>query len=299
MKCNNCESIKYFPFMKTKCPYTGVNLTAVKCSICDLVFLNPRPNKELGKEYFDNAYSNSEGFENHSYYRDHDKIIKRNNNRFEWINKIDSPEKTILDFGAGQGYFMKVCGDNGWQVTGVEQSEEGIKSAKKLFGIEIEHSLANMKGKKFGVITLWDVIEHLEDPKSILLMLTEYLNEDGYFVLETSNINSYGFLIEKKEWGYWNVDHFFYFSDITLKYLLESIGFEIVKVQPNNIAIIETNRSNINKYFNINHLMNFKQSTKIVWNKVKLKYYKSKYKNTSSNDLMTVVARKKTTKKNI
>jgi len=290
VKCHNCGSSSYSHFMDTNCLGTNTPLTSVRCDECGLVFLNPRPDKELGKAYFDKAYSGVEGFENHSYYRDHDSILLRNNQRFEYIKKLDVADKSILDFGAGQGHFVKVAQENGWEVVGVEQSKEGIAAAKRLFNIDLKNSIENIKGRKFSVICLWDVIEHLEDPKAVLLMLAEYLHQDGYFIIETGNINSYSFYMDRKKWGYWSVDHFYYFSYSTLKDLLERIGFRIVHLNINDILKTKRSDKGWSKYLNPKYFIHPDYTLKIVWNRLKLQYYKLKYEHASSNELITMVA---------
>ncbi|MBK8698078.1 MAG: hypothetical protein IPN29_00170 [Saprospiraceae bacterium] len=76
MNCNNCEDSNSNPFITSaKCYWSKTPLTVVECNTCGLVFLNPRPDKSLGIEYFDKAYSNAEGFEDHSYYTDNAQIL--------------------------------------------------------------------------------------------------------------------------------------------------------------------------------------------------------------------------------
>src|SRR5690606_18820397 len=120
-----------------------------------------------------------------------------------------------LDFGAGQGHFVKTALDNHWESTGVELSGAAIQSAKSNFGLQLLDSLQKVNTRDFGVITLWDVVEHLEDPKGTLQELTRYLHPEGFFIIETSNIDSLDYLVRRKRWRYWHVDHLFYYSKQT------------------------------------------------------------------------------------
>jgi 2-polyprenyl-3-methyl-5-hydroxy-6-metoxy-1,4-benzoquinol methylase len=228
VRCNNCEQNDFVKLHKAACYATRVPLNVVQCKQCGLVYLNPRPDKSLGLAYFEQAYSNAEGFEDHDYYRDHEAIFKRNRKRFEMINALNSPNKKILDFGAGQGHFVKVARDMGWQGEGTELSPAAIAAAQANFGLTLHDNLDAIQVRDFGVIALWDVIEHLEDPKGILQMLSEYLHPDGYFIIETANIDSLDYALNREKWSYWHVDHLYYFSKKTLRYLLETLKFEII-----------------------------------------------------------------------
>jgi len=286
MNCNNCGKKDFQDHTQTVCYWTKIPLNAVKCKNCGLVFLNPRPDKSFGAEYFDHAYSNTNEFESHSYYRDHEKIFTRNTKRFGILKKSDLPNTNVLDFGAGQGHFVKVCIDNGWNSIGIEQSLAGINSAKQQLNVILLPSVEELHEHHFGAIALWDVIEHLENPKEVLMKLAKFLHKEGVFVIETSNINSYDYLINRKKWSYWHVDHYFYYSNFTLEYLLNSIGFEIV----NTSKVIEASQSrsapNFKRYLN---LLNIKD----IMKNARLLYYLIAKRNVSKDSLVTMVARRK------
>lgn len=290
MNCNNCGKDDFQNHTKTTCYWTKIPLNVVKCENCELVFLNPRPDKSLGADYFDQAYSNTSGFESHGYYRDHEKIFIRNTNRFGILKKIVLPNTNVLDFGAGQGHFVKVCEDNGWNSIGIEQSLAGINSAKQQLNVNLLQSVEGLQENHFGAIALWDVIEHLENPKEVLMELTKFLHKEGVFVIETSNINSYDYLINRKNWSYWHIDHYFYYSNFTLEYLLNSIGFEIV----NPSKYIKASQSSLNQNFKrYLNLLNIKD----IGKNARLLYYLIAANNVSKDSLMTVVARRKNSTK--
>jgi 2-polyprenyl-3-methyl-5-hydroxy-6-metoxy-1,4-benzoquinol methylase len=281
MNCNNCGSSSPNPFLNVKCYYTDVPLSVVRCSICNLIYLDPRPDKSLGLEYFEKAYSNAEGFESHSYYRNHEQIFARNNERFSGIKDLPVPNKKLLDFGAGQGHFVKTALDHGWQATGTELSPAAIKAAKDNLNVTLIDSLQNLESNDFSVITLWDVIEHLEDPKATLLELSKYLHPKGYFIIETSNIDSLDYLVLKKKWSYWHVDHLFYFSKRSLISLLEKIGFKSIE-SSRAIAAKKIGMKGFSKYKSL-----INPSTLFL--ALKKRWYSKRFKEYSRNSLMTVV----------
>lgn len=267
--------------MNTKCFRLRIPLTVVKCEQCDLVFLHPRPDKKLGIEYFDKAYSNAEGFEDIGYFRDDDAIFARNQERFKIISRIPAPNKKILDFGAGQGHFVKICRDEGWSAIGIEQSNEAIKKTKEQFGFDLLYDLSSLEKRSIEIITLWDVIEHLENPREILLMLSEYLVDDGHIVIETANINSFDFHIKKKKWTFWLMDHFYYYSNYTLKYLLNTLGFTLADYNSNESSPKPRKKRDLKKFLTLkNYIIG-----------LKMFYYKRKLENVSNDPLMIVTAK--------
>ena len=285
MNCNSCNSPEYHDFSKPSCFFTKTQLTVVKCSDCGLIFLNPRPDKKLGLEYFENAYSNALGFEDISYYRDLDLILRRNKVRFESINKLPAPNRKILDFGAGQGHFVKIASDQNWFAQGIEHSIAGQNSAKQNLGIDLLSSVNELNTSDFGIITLWDVIEHLEDPKQTIIELSQYLHPKGYFIIETSNIDSLDYIVHKKKWSYWHIDHLFYYSKTSINFLFHTMGFR----QIINYTIDNTVKKSKSELFKKLIKM---LSPKNFYLSLKLRLISYKYKDFDVKSLMTVVFQK-------
>lgn len=282
MKCNNCGSGNSSPFLNVKCDWTKAPLSVVQCDECKLVFLNPRPDKELGMEYFNNAYANNEGYEEIEYYRNDAFILERNQQRFDSIKNAKVPNNKILDIGAGQAHFLEICRRNGKDIYGTEISTAAVSVAKEKFNIDLQPDISHFEGEQFGIITLWDVIEHLENPKEVLLELSKYLHEDGIFVIETGDIDSFDFLFNKKKWSYWHIDHYFYFSKKTLTNLLKRINFELVTVPS---AGNGQKKSNTKRYLKYLRPSNFILAFKGV-------YYSMTKKDFSRSSLMILFAKK-------
>jgi 2-polyprenyl-3-methyl-5-hydroxy-6-metoxy-1,4-benzoquinol methylase len=283
MKCNNCGNDSSVPFAQVECLTTKHPLSVVRCPKCQLVFLDPRPDKTLGLKYFDDAYSSGKGFEKMAYYRDVAAIEERNNSRFEIVKGLQAPNKKILDFGSGQGHFVKIAKDNGWTAFGIEQSTSGREAAKQNLGVELNENLKSVRERDFSVITLWDVIEHLEDPRATLQQLSNYLHPTGYFIIETSNINSLNFLVNPQRWAYWNVDHLYYYSNYTLDTLL--LGLNFFSVQSPKKARTVKKQGLLSKYLPLLNPLNFIKE-------VNKKIIAKQYKDAAKQSLMIKVYQK-------
>ncbi len=82
----------------------------------------------------------------------------------------------MLDVGSGIGYFRQAAQTLGFEHYGIDLSPDIIKQCKEAFGFDtwqgrIEDLREIAAGKKFQLITMFDVIEHLEKPRAVITML--------------------------------------------------------------------------------------------------------------------------------
>lgn len=215
--------------MRPKCYLTQEVLNAVECDDCGFVFLSPRPDPKKGQDYFNKAYAGHKDFNDHEYYRDHDKKLFQSRLKIEAIEKLKPTGKKLLDVGAGQGHFMKEAIERSWDVTGTELSVEARESARKLFNITLSESFGECEKESFDVITLWDVLEHVADAKEILDEVSKLLKPNGILIIETVNIDSVDFLVQNEKWHLWHVDHNYYFSMKSLKRYLEQFNYRDIQ----------------------------------------------------------------------
>lgn len=129
----------------------------------------------------------------------------------------------LLDFGCGYGNFISMCDQYGFEAYGVDRSsarrENGL--AEKIFP-----ELQDLGDNKFHVITLFEVLEHLDDPKALLEVLKEYLVKDGILVLETPDCSDIqGIASHDDYWRIHPLEHINAFTPETLKNFAERLGF--------------------------------------------------------------------------
>lgn len=134
----------------------------------------------------------------------------------------------LLDFGCGFGDFLEMCRLFGLDAVGVDRSSQRRQGA----AIEIVSELADVEGQ-FDVITMFEVLEHLDDPRTVLAALRKRLSPDGVLVVEvpdTSGVTS----IRTKD-DYYKVhplDHINAFTPQTLVGMLERAGFRPIAKPP-------------------------------------------------------------------
>ncbi|TGK15734.1 methyltransferase domain-containing protein [Leptospira fluminis] len=106
---------------------------------------------------------------------------------------LHSPSGRILDVGCGLGFFIRKIRQErpGWDAVGYEISEEAVRFAKEknlltnVYSGVVQES--DLPEESFDIITLWDVIEHIPNPQSLLEYLHSLLKPGGFIFIETPN----------------------------------------------------------------------------------------------------------------
>tara|TARA_R110002020_G_scaffold17479_2_gene61352 strand:- start:10 stop:864 length:855 start_codon:yes stop_codon:yes gene_type:complete len=139
---------------------------------------------------------------------------------------------SILDIGAGTGDFLKTALSSGWNVNGVEPNPQARKIAGRK-GINLDDQLFSVASKKFDVITMWHVLEHVLDLKKHIEWLKNHLREEGTLFVAVPNYKSYDSQKYKHFWAAYDVPrHLHHFSQHSIKKLFAHQNLEVVDIQP-------------------------------------------------------------------
>jgi 2-polyprenyl-3-methyl-5-hydroxy-6-metoxy-1,4-benzoquinol methylase len=215
-----------------------------QCKYCNLVYVqNPPLPEELKR-----LYSFKAGYQVR--FRDDDKecqkYIAEAQQHYEFINRYKRRSR-ILDIGCSAGFFLKVARDHDWDTHGLEISEDSAALAGERYGLNV--TIGNLQESTFppnyfDVITLWDVLEHLDDPKKTLSIANRIIKDSGILVISTPNIDG---LFPRLSYrvanliNYWPHPepprHLFQFSKKTLGQLLKLTGFTLLEVKSERIPI--------------------------------------------------------------
>lgn len=129
---------------------------------------------------------------------------------------LKDKKKSILDIGCGDGGFLKVCQKYGFMnIQGIDTKYKATITRNKISFYNSIEDLGN--DKKFDLITLWGVLEHLNDPNKFTKKILKLLNKKGFILLETPNSEStlMKHLISVKEKAYRFLEpgrHLYFFS---------------------------------------------------------------------------------------
>jgi SAM-dependent methyltransferase len=80
----------------------------------------------------------------------------------------------------------------------------------------------------FDVVTMWDVIEHVADPFGEMQQAYRLLKPGGLLVVHTMDIDSLFAQLMGDRWPWLMEMHIYYFSQHTLRGMLEKAGFTVI-----------------------------------------------------------------------
>ncbi|RKR14801.1 methyltransferase family protein [Maribacter vaceletii] len=148
------------------------------------------------------------------------------------INSYRTSDKNVLDVGAGTGDFLLGAKNGGWQVCGMEPNSNAITKASEK-GITLYSDFTELKNKKFNVITLWHVLEHLPNLEEQIQNLKKLLAENGTLIIAVPNYKSFDAKWYKENWAAYDVPrHLWHFSRTSISKLFSSHSMKVVKTKP-------------------------------------------------------------------
>jgi 2-polyprenyl-3-methyl-5-hydroxy-6-metoxy-1,4-benzoquinol methylase len=148
------------------------------------------------------------------------------------LDSFETEEKKVLDVGAGTGDFLNSCKKSNWEIFGVEPSLDAIKIAAKK-NIFLKQNVSEFHQKKFDVITLWHVLEHIENLTEYIASLKKLLKENGTLVVAVPNYKSYDAKFYKEHWAAFDVPrHLWHFSQNSISKLFSQVSMRVVKTLP-------------------------------------------------------------------
>lgn len=149
------------------------------------------------------------------------------NRRYKTLKHICAG-KSVLEFGCGNGGFLRKIKNVASNVAGIELMDEAREYITKSDGIKVYQTIDAIE-KNYDVVCMFMVIEHLNDPDEVLKKIHKILNPDGIFICETPNANDA--LISKYEcrafenFTYWS-KHVILFNSNTLERIITRNGFK-------------------------------------------------------------------------
>jgi len=139
----------------------------------------------------------------------------------------------LLDVGCSCGYFMEVAASRGFDVQGVEFSRSAIAAANANLRSRIfEGTLDEMPvNGMFDVVSAFDLIEHVQDPRALLRRCAGVLKPGGALVISTPDAGHFLRFVMRSRWPMLQpMQHLFLFSRRALASALRAEGFQEVSV---------------------------------------------------------------------
>jgi len=227
-KCHACQELvsdcKYSIF------YDNKSSRIYKCPNCGMMFTYPTLIDLLSERQMD-SIEDAELFGSSMLRKLHENLIlsKEVKEIKKLLGGIETPK--LLDVGCGTGWATNFWQENGFSVAGLEPSAARGKVAAERYGIKVYPVYIEdfPDSTKHDVLIFRHIIEHLDDPATIITKAKKLLNKDGLVVVVVPNIDCIGRYLFGVDWEWVLPWHCNFFNKHSLETLLEESGFEIIK----------------------------------------------------------------------
>jgi 2-polyprenyl-3-methyl-5-hydroxy-6-metoxy-1,4-benzoquinol methylase len=232
----------------------------VRCTNCDMRWLNPRPSDEeyleiYEADYFEGGQSMSDGASTAELARlfpppaddyESDHMMKRRVGwyvaRLKRLGKLLPEGKTLFDVGAATGDFMALARERGWEVSGLEPSEHARQQALENYNLALEPKgfrEFDPGGRTFDVVHLAHVFEHFTRPIEMLDKLAGMMHSGSLLVIEVPNqFDAWVITLADKirrvkqiRRNLQSIHHPYFYKPKLLIQLLRENGFSVISVR--------------------------------------------------------------------
>ncbi|MDP2910022.1 MAG: class I SAM-dependent methyltransferase, partial [bacterium] len=220
-KCFFCQGKN--PVKERFCFKLNNKIFTIKhCFKDDILFLSPQP----GGKYAESLYNHP------SYYRSKDDMygLSLNERKSAAIAKIRIAEifkykpdaRSILEIGCGFGNTLLEAKKEGFKViNGLEFSKKALLVCKqkglKVYKTSIKSLPVDLIGKKYDVVAMYSVLEHMPNPLGFLKNIKPLLAKDGILVIRIPEMSARGPWLSL-------LDHFWHFTRKSLNKIIEEVG---------------------------------------------------------------------------
>lgn len=235
-QCVVCQGSGPFPTF-----FQGNGCTLVRCSSCRLVFQHPQPTDEV----LDTSYYHDPQFAKDLLGPYRGWTLAHARAKLEALTAIKATTgfRRVLDVGCSSGAWLEVAEQQGWRAQGVEIGET-VSSAARERGLDVlSGTLAEVAGgldpQSFDLVSFWDVLEHVRDPREELALSRSLLRSGGIVAATFPNVEGWyprlTYRLFGRTVGVWEYPelpvHLFDFSPRTARQLFEGMGYTVIGTQ--------------------------------------------------------------------
>jgi SAM-dependent methyltransferase len=148
----------------------------------------------------------------------------------------------LLDIGCGTGNFLSAARAAGYEVTGIELDRNAAAFAEEktglpVFPLSVSEFARRYAGKKFDVISFFEVLEHQAAPEEFIKSVCSCLRPRGYIALSVPNRERW---LTGPDVLDYPPNHFLRWNLSALRKFLDKHGFEILAVQEQRAGVAHT-----------------------------------------------------------
>jgi 2-polyprenyl-3-methyl-5-hydroxy-6-metoxy-1,4-benzoquinol methylase len=212
--------------------------TVVRCGGCGLMRTDPRPTIETISYYYPSDYSpyvtsrvqnEPDHLEGNGWRARIRKMLEFNVTRLP----PDLGAGRLLEIGCASGAFLHEMAQAGWEVQGLEPSEQAGEAAQALgYPVHIGTlETAPDPDEQFDLVVGWMVLEHLHEPVEALRKLLGWTRPGGWIALSVPNAGAVEFRLFRDRWFALQLPtHLYHFTPATVRATLEQAGWKFDRI---------------------------------------------------------------------
>jgi 2-polyprenyl-3-methyl-5-hydroxy-6-metoxy-1,4-benzoquinol methylase len=160
--------------------------------------------------------------------------------RFSWAKSFCKNFGKTLDVGSGPGLFLRLVKADGGEAVGCELNARAAERSAKETGVPVfSGTIGDVPDRNFDTVALWDLLEHVNDPKKLIEDCRARLKSNGWLFIETPDEAA---LLDRAVLGlaklgingpaatFYGLHHLALFRRATVRRLLENGGFQVVAI---------------------------------------------------------------------
>lgn len=218
------------------------HMTIVRCRACDLVYVSPT----FDEAHYREVYASQEyqdivkdlGIKSHEY-----RVDRFGRERVGLMQPhLSTAAPRFLDVGCSTGFVVEAARDAGWEAIGIDLNPSAIEFGRTR-GLDLRTAAledGGFAGGSFDAVALFDVLEHLHDPRKTLDACVRLLRPGGIVFLYVPNYDSASRLLMGADAHFiWPTHHLNYYTPATMQDLLERAGLDTVYVATEGLDIVD------------------------------------------------------------
>src|SRR6516162_2652203 len=200
------------------------------CPDCRVIFQHPAPPPEAMVSYADGEYEAG-------VYREYVEAREMKLDHFRQRLERLLPRVRrgrLLDIGCSCGYFMEVAAKSGFEVEGLEFSRAAIAAADPSIRPHIVCSSVDEfeSSQTYDLVTAFDLIEHVPQPKDFLRKVRNLLTPGGWLAMSTPDAGHFLRFMMGSSWPMLQpMQHLTIFSRQSMRLVLEEAGFNEISFE--------------------------------------------------------------------
>lgn len=203
------------------------NTILIKCDDCGIVY-NKKTSIQDENKYYKEEYTLRK---NTISLQSELRRISRFPEQLKLIADIKQYKNTpanLTDIGCDKGYFIDDARRFGYNVYGIELSEDARKYTNQQ-QLRVFDSIKEVP-EKLDVITMWHSLEHFSEPQVFLKELQQYLSEEAYLFIRVPDFGCFFSKLLKHKWRWFQPhNHYFHYTKKSLTKLLELSDYKVIK----------------------------------------------------------------------